>query len=55
MFTHCRTVVRPLQAVCSNGDADDNQTALKAPPAARITEFGMPVSRPIFIQQRTQT
>jgi hypothetical protein len=47
-----RTVVRPLQKKRSAGDADDNRTALYAPPTARFTELGMSVSLRIFIQLR---
>jgi hypothetical protein len=43
-----RTVVRPLQTERSASNADDNRTALYAPP----TELGMSVSLPIFIQLR---
>jgi hypothetical protein len=45
-----RTVVRPLQTARSAHDADDNRTALYAPPTARFTDLGMPVSLPTFIQ-----
>ncbi len=48
------TVVRPLKAVRSATDADDNRTALCTPPTARFTDLGMSGSRPTFIQQRTQ-
>jgi hypothetical protein len=47
-----RTVVRPLQTERSASDADDNRTALYAPPTARFTELGMSVSLPILIQSR---
>jgi hypothetical protein len=49
---HGRTVVRPLQTERSASDADDNRTALYAPPTARVTELGMSLSLPIFIQLR---
>jgi hypothetical protein len=38
-----RTLVRPLQTERSVSDADDNLTALYAPPTARFTDLGMPV------------
>lgn len=41
---------RPSQTVRSISDADDNQTALWAPPTARFTDLGMSVSLPTFIQ-----
>src|SRR5258705_11109232 len=44
-----RTVVRPLQTERSVGDADDNRTALYAPPTARFTELDLSVSLSIFI------
>jgi hypothetical protein len=47
-----RTVIRPLQTERTASDADDNRTALYAPPTARFTELGMSVSIPIFIQSR---
>jgi hypothetical protein len=50
--TYGRTVLRPLQRERSAGDADDNRTALYAPPIVRFTELGMSVSLPIFIQLR---
>jgi hypothetical protein len=40
-----RTVVRPLQTVRSASDADDNRTALYAPPTARFTDLRMSVQR----------
>ena len=46
-------VVRPLQTARSasdGSDADDNRTALCAPPAERFTDLGMSVSLPAFIQ-----
>jgi hypothetical protein len=41
-----RTLVRPLQTERSVSDADDNLTALYAPPTARFTDLGMSVSLP---------
>jgi hypothetical protein len=38
-----RTLVRPLQTERSVSDADDNLTALYAPPTARFTDLGMSV------------
>jgi hypothetical protein len=45
-----RTVVRALQTERSAGNADDNRMALRAPPAARVSELEMSVLVPIFIQ-----
>jgi hypothetical protein len=39
-----RTDARPFQAERSASDADDNWTALYAPPIARFSELGMSVS-----------
>src|SRR5450631_1452003 len=49
--SHCRTVVRPLQRMRLERDADDNRTALITPSNARFTDLGMFVSRLTFIQQ----
>jgi hypothetical protein len=51
--SHCRTVVRPLQRMRLERDADDNRTALITPSNARFTDLGMLVSRVTFIQQRS--
>jgi hypothetical protein len=51
--SHCRTVVRPLQRMRLERDADDNRTALITPSNARFTDLGMLVSRLTFIQQRS--
>jgi hypothetical protein len=51
--SHRRTVVRPLQRMRLERDADDNRTALIAPSNARFTDLGMLVSRLTFIQQRS--
>jgi len=45
-----RIVLRRSQTERSASDADDNRTALYAPPTARFTDLGMSVSLPIFIQ-----
>ena len=42
--SHCRTVVRPLQRMRLERDADDNRTALITPSNARFTDLGMLVS-----------
>jgi len=47
-----RTVLRRLQTERSASDADDNRTALYAPPTAQFTELGMSVSLPIYIQSQ---
>jgi hypothetical protein len=39
--SHCRTVVRPLQRMRLERDADDNRTALITPSNARFTDLGM--------------
>jgi hypothetical protein len=51
--SHCRTVVRPLQRMRLERDADDNRTALITPSNARFTDLGMLASRLTFIQQRS--
>jgi hypothetical protein len=51
--SHCRTVVRPLQRMRLERDADDNRTAWITPSNARFTDLGMLVSRLTFIQQRS--
>ncbi len=51
--SRCRTVVRPLQRMRLERDADDNRTALITPSNARFTDLGMLVSRLTFIQQRS--
>jgi hypothetical protein len=51
--SHCRTVVRPLQRMRLERDADDNRTALITPSNARFVDLGMLVSRLTFIQQRS--
>ena len=43
--SHCRTVVRPLQRMRLERDADDNRTAWITPSNARFTDLGMLVSR----------
>jgi len=50
---HCLTVVRPLQRMRLERDADDNRTALITPSNARFTDLGTLVSRLTFIQQRS--